>query len=146
MTAEFLDEGLPLFVRHFRDVGHYQDIALAPDRETYIKLEQVGLLRVYTARAAGDLIGYAIFFVKPNIHYRHSLQAQQDVIYIQPESRGFGADFIAWCDEQLKADGCQVVTHHVKAKPELNFSPLLEAQGYELIDLIYGKRLDKGGA
>lgn len=144
-TPELLDELLPLLVIHYKTVAHFKDIELAPCRETYLKLQEAGLLRVFTAReGAGGLIGYAVFFVKPNIHYRYSLQAQQDVLFIHPERRGFGSKFVAWCDEQLAAEGVQVSVHHVKAKKELNFAPMLEKQGYELVDLILAKRLDKG--
>jgi len=145
-TRELLDELLPLLHIHWKTVAHFQDIELAPDTEAYLKLQEHGMLRVFTAREeTSGLIGYAVFFVRPNIHYRKSLQAQQDVLFIHPEKRGFGAKFIAWCDKQLAAEGVQAVYHHVKAKPELNFSPLLEKQGYHLIDLIWAKRLDGKG-
>jgi N-acetylglutamate synthase-like GNAT family acetyltransferase len=62
---------------------------------------------------------------------------------VHPEYRstGAGPDLIRYCDEQLRADGCQAVYHHVKAAH--NFGPLLKRMGYELVDLIYAKRLDK---
>lgn len=145
-TPAFFDEVIPLFVLHYQQVAHYQDIKLAPDYERFLAIQKAGVLRVYTAREeTGELIGYAFFLVSPSLHYCGSLQALQDILFIHPERRGFGKEFIAWCDEQLKAEGVQVVYHHVKAKPELDFSALLERMGYTLVDKIYGKRLDKEG-
>lgn len=147
-SFELIEELIPLLHVHYKTVAHYQDIALDPDYDGYLKLHELGMLRIFTAREeTGSLIGYAIFFVRPNLHYRKSLQAVQDVLFIHPEKRGFGRHFIAWCDAELRREGVQAVYHHVKNKPELNFSPLLAAQGYELVDLIMAKRLDlPGGA
>lgn len=128
---------------HYEEISAFKDIPLDPDIASYAKIEEVGALRVFTAREdGGELIGYAVFFIKPNIHYRTSLQALQDILYIHPQKRGFGMRFIAWCDEQLKNESIQVVYHHVKAKH--NFGPMLERLGYGLVDLIYARRLDRG--
>lgn len=142
-VASVWSEALPLFKAHYEDIAHYQDIPLVPDFEQYLKLDELGFIKVFTARddSTNELIGYACYFVRPNLHYKTSLQASQDVIYIKRGRRGLGYRFIHWCDEQLKLLGVQVVYHHVKLKH--NFGPMLERQGYELIDLIYGKRLDR---
>lgn len=136
-------EAMPLFKKHFKEVSHYQDIELDIDVEKYLSLEQQGMLRVFIARKNFAAIGYALFFVKNNIRYQKSVQAVQDVLFIDPDHRGVGRKLIEYCDEYLRSEGIQVVYHHVKAKPELNFGPLLERMGYELVDLIYAKRLDK---
>jgi L-amino acid N-acyltransferase YncA len=135
-------EGLDLIRKHYEEIAKYKDIALDPDHETYHAIENAKNLRVFTARDADKkLIGYAVFFMRKNMHYKSSLQAVQDIIYIEKSRRGFGQKLIKYCDDQLKAEGVQVVYHHVKT--EHNFGPMLERQGYELIDLIYGRRLDE---
>ena len=132
---------MPLLQSHWREIAHYQDIPLDPDFTQYAALEDAGALRTYIARdAEGGMVGYAVFFVKANIHYKSSIQALQDILYIHPGSRGMGLRFIKWCDDQLRQEGVQVVYHHVKK--EHNFGPALERFGYQLIDLIYGRRLD----
>lgn len=138
------DEAADLFEEHYREVAHYLDIPLNPDHENYFGIENRGLLRVYTARERGILIGYSVYFLKRNMHYMDSLQAVQDIIFIQKNKRGggLGSKLILWCDEQLKDDGIQVVYHHVKVKEGLNFGPMLERHGYELIDQVYGRRLN----
>lgn len=135
-----LEEVEPILHEHYKEIAHFQDIPLDPDYDQYIQLEDAGVTRFYVARDKDNyMIGYALFFVRHNIHYKTSLQAMQDIIYIRKQSRGIGGRFIAWCDEQLRAEGVNVVYHHVKN--EHNFGPLLEKLDYKLIDHIYGRRL-----
>lgn len=142
-TPAFCDELKPLLEKHYLEIAHYQDIPLNPNFDQYLKLEEIGMLRCFTCRSDdGKLLGYAIFFVKHNLHYQSSLQAVQDIIFIDPSCRnaGFGAKFITFCDDKLKAESVQAVYHHVKEAH--NFGPLLERIGYKLVDLIYARRLD----
>lgn len=144
---DIVDEITPLLAQHWREIAHFKDIALEPDWEQYFKLEDMDWLRVFTVRddeapdiMASTLIGYAIFIVRSNPHYKSSVQATQDVIFIRPQHRGTGYKFIAWCDEYLRGQKVQVVYHHVKTAH--NFGPMLERQGYKAVDIIYAKRLD----
>lgn len=143
LTEEFLTGQMwPLLERHWKEVSAFLDIPLKPDFAKYVLMEQAGTVRNFIATLEGQLIGYAVFFVHPNIHYSTSLQAVQDVIYLEKSERGLGIgkSFIGWCDEQLRAEGVQVVYHHVKDK--LNFGPMLETLGYKRIEAVYGRRLD----
>lgn len=137
-------EILPLLHEHKDEIAHYADIELAPDVDAYNAAEDHGALRCYTARLDGVLVGYAIFFVKFNMHYRHSFQAVQDVLFVTKPHRhgrvGFG--LIRYSEEQLHAEGVQVVYQHLKTKiPET--IALFHKLGYEDIDLIVAKRLDR---
>lgn len=146
-SVAFIEEAIPLFVLHYKQIAHYQDIQLKPDYDYYLKLVELGMIRVFTAREeGGELIGYSIHFVRNNLHYSGSKQAVQDILFIHPEKRGFGGKFLEWCDQQLRAEGVQVSYHHVKARSDLNFGSLLERMGYQLVDQVYGRRLDKDGA
>jgi GNAT superfamily N-acetyltransferase len=139
------DELAPLLEQHWREVAFYQDIPLAPDTEVYGMAEDAGRLRCFTAREDGKLIGYSFYFVQQHPHYVGSKVAQQDVIFVDPAKRRgtLGARLIAWCDEQLRAEHVQVVTHHVKVAPHLDFGRLLERMGYEPTDTLWSKRLDR---
>ncbi len=140
--ATSLEEAKPLLYKHWDEIAHYKDIALDPDYEVYQKLEKNGMLQIFTARdAEGKIEGYAVFVLMYNPHYKKSLIAKQDIIYIDKQRRGIGMFFIRWCDDKLKEMGVQVVCHHVKEKH--NFGPALERIGYELQDLLYTKRLDQ---
>lgn len=141
MTRKWFDEAMPLLKLHYIEVAHYQDIELDPDIDQYERMENAGAIRCFVARdELGLMVGYAVFFIRHNIHYRKSLQAVQDIIFIDPKKRGFGTEFIQWCDEQLKIEGIQAVYQHVKIQHD--FGPLLKRLGYEPIDVIWGRRLD----
>lgn len=135
----------PLIEQHWREVAYYQDIALKPDTKRYELMEDAGVLRCYTAREDGRLIGYAFYFVMPHLHYADSLTAMQDVLFIEPEQRKgrLGFKLIAWCDDRLRDERVQVVTHHVKIAPHLNFGNLLARMGYEPTDMLWSRRLDQ---
>ncbi len=143
LTPELFEEMLPLFYKHWREIAHYQDIELNPDINFYESANRIGMLRIFTAREQEKLCGYCVYLVKQNPHYKDSKQASQDILFMDPEMRGNmqGFKFIRWCDTQLSVEGVQAVYQHVKTKH--NFGPALERMGYELVDLIYAKRLDK---
>ena len=64
------------------------------------------MIRVYTMRdPESNLIGYAVYIVRPNLHYKQTLTATEDIIFVHPDKRGYGMFFISWCDEQLKLIG-----------------------------------------
>ena len=133
---------MPLLQAHWREIAHYQDIELKPDVETYARLQAAGQLRCYTARDSGRLIGYVVFFVRPNPHYATSLQAHQDVLFVALDYRKgmVGVRLIRFAEQRLKAEGVQVIYHHAKRTNKVG--ELLKRLGYELVDEIYAKRLD----
>jgi len=142
LVSDLWEEATPLLEAHWREVAHYQDIALKPDVETYAKLQAAGQLRCYTARDCGRLIGYVVFFVRPNPHYATSIQAHQDVLFVALDYRKgmVGVRLIKFAEQRLRAEGVQVIYHHAKRTNKVG--ELLKRLGYELVDEIYAKRLD----
>lgn len=136
------DEAWPLLKAHWEEIARYKDIPLNPDFDLYHAAELNGVLRVYTARAEGLLIGYAAFMVRSNAHYKDSKQAVQDVVFLRKECRRgvAGIQLIKYAEDQLAEEGVQVVYHHVKVKN--NFGPILGRMGYEQVETIWAKRLD----
>lgn len=142
----FYPDGKELLYKHWREIAHYDDIPLDVDEEAYRRVEQSGMLRIFVARQGGKIVGYAVFIVRYNPHYMGSLQANEDVIYVDPACRRstIGLRLIRHCDEALAAEGVQVAFHHVKrAHPTLG--TILQRRGYEIVDIIYAKRLDRIG-
>lgn len=145
-AQDVFQEMIPLLHKHWNEIEHYKDMPLDPDFETYFRMEDADILRVFTARREtdGKLVGYAVFFVKVNLHYKNSLQALQDVLYIDPSARGmFGVKFITWTETQLKRENIQVVYQHIKIRTSRTVD-MFKRMGYTPIDLILGKRLDGG--
>lgn len=134
-------ELFPLALEHHKEVSFNKDLPLDPNFEVYVDLELAGTVKFFTAREEGTdkMVGYSAFFVQPDLHNKTLMTAIQDVIFITKEKRGFGSEFISWCDDQLKSLGVNTVYQHVKHSH--NHGQMLERKGYELIDLIYGKRL-----
>lgn len=141
LVTDIRREVQPLLELHWDEIAVDKDIPLNVDWASYTAGKAV---RVYTARDDGALVGYACFVLNHNKHYMDSLQAMQDVLFVHREHRRglMGYRFIRFCDDQLRAEGVQKVMHHVKKAH--NFGPVLERQGYEEIEIIYAKRLDKG--
>ena len=141
-SANLVGEMMPLFEKHYREIAAFKDIALAPDLAKYELLGAIGGLRIFTARMGDKLMGYEIVFVGPNLHYRASLQAQQDILFLDPSMRKglTGYKFIAWCDDQLKAEGVEVIMQHVKMAHD--FTPILERLGYQKHDIVMARRLN----
>ena len=90
MTKELFDEAWPLLERHYQEISGDKDIPLKPDIERYLELDLKEVTRTYTARDSSNVLtGYSVFIVSRNLHYITSVQAIQDVLYINPARRGF---------------------------------------------------------
>lgn len=143
-SRELIEEMVPLIKSHWEEITHYPDIPLEPNYEVYYQAQAAGSIRVYTVRQHGKLVGYSIFIVTPSLHSIHSLQAKQDALFIEKESRGYGGIFIGWCDQMLKVEGVEVTFHHVSLAH--NFGAVLERLGYQAIETVYTKRLNPEAA
>lgn len=137
--SQVMGEIRPLLEAHWQEIAQFPDIPLDPDYEQYARAEAAGQLRIYSARAE-SLVGYAIYIVGPAWHYRQSLQARQDILFLLPEYRRgrTGLKLIQYTEEQLQAEGVQVVYQQFKAW--LDFSPLLKR--HLLTGSVYARRLN----
>ena len=141
-VAHVMDEIKPLLEKHWEEIAHFKDIPLDPDYSVYTQAEMFDKIRVFTVRCDSVLIGYAVFYIG-SLHYKSTKTATQDILFLLPEHRGLtGCRLIEYCDNQLKSEGIEVVYQHVKVAHD--FGPLLRAMGYEEVDTIWAKRLDKG--
>lgn len=132
-----------LLYRHWEEIAHFKDIPLDVDWPVYETAEAAGKLRIYTVRDGGDLVGYAVYTLGQAPHYKGSLQAIQDVIFLAPEYRRgtAGIQLVAYADTMLKAEGAQVTYHHSKVRNPIDL--ILRRQRYELIERIWAKRHDR---
>lgn len=133
----------PLLLKHWAEISSNPDIALDVDVDAYRQSENAGMLRIYTARDEGVMVGYVAVLVHRGLHYRQSLQATQDVFYVDPAHRGrmLGFRLLRFMEDQLKAERVQIIYQHVKIKhPALG--ALLERIGYTATETIYSRRID----
>jgi GNAT superfamily N-acetyltransferase len=132
----------PLLEKHWEEIALNKDtIKLNPDWDAYADLEDAGILRIFTARSDGELVGYFVTFVKAHIHYKDHLFAYNDILFLTKEYRkGFtGSKLIKFAEKCLKEDGVSVVV--VNTKRHKPFDVLLEWLGYKHIENIYSKVL-----
>jgi len=138
---DIIEELTDLVNLHYEEMRPYDDIPLLVDWHRLIGLERMGVLKLYTARKEGVLVGYASFIVYPSMEYSTTLQASLTNIFIHAQHRGRGGAFISWCDEELKKLSVKIVYHHVKVKND--YGVLLKRLGYDMMNIEYAKRLDK---
>lgn len=106
--------------------------------EAYEALERPECLRLFTARVDGGLVGYCAYFVKRNMHYKSSLQALQDRQVMIGEHSDALAGLLTFAEQQLRAEGVQVIY-----QSQRDSGPLLKGLGYELVETIWAKGLDR---
>lgn len=125
------DEARELIDANHAETGALPGADFAPDRPRYEAIERNGVLRVFTARAAGGrLAGYALFVLGFHLHYPSVLFAMQDTLFLDAlHRRGReGLRFIDWQDAAFRADGVHVVYRHVTVR--CDYSRGLARMGY----------------
>jgi len=116
-VAAVWDEALPLMLVNHAETGALAGCEFDPDREKFEKLDELGMIRVFTARIDGGLVGYAAFIIGPHLHYRDTVWAIQDVVFLVPAHRGRAAiRFLRWQDDELACAGVDLVYRHVTVR------------------------------
>ena len=147
--ADVIDEIIPMFHAHYLEIATDQEIKpLDPDLDRYQELEDLEMLRIFTARERpapvegqdyydgkpATLIGYFNSFVMTHIHYQQTMVALNDIMYVTPAHRGgtVGYRLIKLAKADLKNLGADILIIHMKcAYP---FRPLLTKLGFHLTE------------
>lgn len=141
-ASDHIAEAWDLFERHRDELATNPDLMrLAPDRETYERIERSGALFALWCYVDKKLVGYSVNIHQRNMHYSALVFSQNDVLYIAPEHRknGTGLAIIKATEEASKARGCQMHIWH--AKPGTALDALLPRLGYGVQDILYSKVL-----
>ena len=143
---EFLDtvekDIKPLLQDHWEEIAlNKSAIKLNPDWDAYHNLEDNGILKVFTARSDGELIGYFVVLIRNHIHYKDHVFAANDVLFLKQEYRKglTGAKLMKFAEKCLKEDGVSVLV--VNTKRHKPFDGLLEWLGYSHVENVYSKYL-----
>lgn len=137
---KFRAEIEPLLEGHWREIALDHTAApLDPDWFEYARLDSLGQLHLLAVRNDGVLIGYYIGIVRPHLHYKSTLMAFNDVIYIKPEYRQgmVGVRLFKEIEKSLTVRGVKKM--FMNTKDHHNFGPILERLGYKKADIIYTK-------
>lgn len=145
-TFDEAKEGIALLLHaHWHEVGlSHEVMPLNPDWEKYQAAYEAGTLLIATARLDGALIGYNVFFIIPHIHYKTTMVAMNDVLFLQAAHRRgrVGMQLIAFAETVLRERGVVKVFMHVKK--HLNFGSLLGYLGYAPEETVWAKALTGG--
>lgn len=134
-SPRLIAEAAPLVDAHYHEIAWRKDkIPLDPDYEKYAAGAASGAIRIFTARQGGMLVGYAVFIVGPHLHYRQTVWAMNDVLYVTQGRRGYaaGTKLLRHAESALKATGAHVVGLHIKDKAD--FGPLAKRLGFERVE------------
>lgn len=138
--ATFAPEAAPLFEQHWKEIALDQDvIPLRVDAAGYETLDAAGMLHVVTVREAGVLVGYWVGFVKGHLHYRDTLHAHMDVVWLAPAHRKglAGYRLLQTVERTLRALGVVKIVMGCKLHHDL--SRLYARLGYTEIERTWSK-------
>jgi len=132
-----------LFSDMWSDMSRDQSLPpMEVDYDNYVRLEGLGVLRTFTVRWQGELVGAMVFFVAPNMHHRSSLWATCDVVWIRPDMRKpmVGMRLVRYAEITFEHDGVNVLRMGTKIKhPALG--RLLEYLGWTPVEVSWQKVL-----
>ena len=130
----------PLIEKHWELVALNQGaIKLNPDWQQYAKLDAAGILRVFTARESGELVGYCVLVVSRSMHYKDHIFANNDVTFVLPDHRAgaTGYQLLKYAEEHCAENNISCL--NINTKVHIPFDSLLVGMGFNLIERIYSK-------
>ena len=129
------EEIKPLLKLQWEEIGIFdkEQVSLNPNWDWYQILADKKNLHIITVRDEQKLIGYYISIITPHIHYKNTLIAENDILYLYKDYRKglTGYKLIKFAIEQLKVK-VQVIILSMKAKQ--SFFPLANRLGFKLTD------------
>ena len=136
--SDILEEVRPLTVMNHQDTDLFGE-PLDVDMPVLLQMEEMGMVRVYTMRKSGELVGYYQVMIYMHLHHKTFLIANQDTIFIKKGHRGHASKFVQYCDGELKKLGVRVVLQH---SPVTNdWRKVLERIGYSELQTTFQRRL-----
>ncbi len=135
---------LPLIEEHWELVALNKGaIKLNPDWKQYAQLDASGILKMFTARDDGKLVGYFILLVNSSLHYKDHVFAVCDIIFVTPEARkgATGYKLLKYAENWCKENNVSLL--NINTKVHMPFDSLLEKTGFNLIERLYSKYLGK---
>jgi|TARA_R110000744_G_scaffold152542_1_gene266659 GNAT superfamily N-acetyltransferase len=138
------EEIKPLLEKHWELVALNQgSIKLNPNWQEYARLDAAGILKIFTARSEGELVGYFVLMTSKSIHYQDHFFAINDVLFVLPDSRAgaTGYKLVKFAENHCKENGVSLLM--INTKVHIPFDNLMVGMGFDLIERIYSKFLGK---
>lgn len=140
--TDVLDECSDLIYDHWEDIALDQEnIKLDPDWDAYSMAEDSGRLVIVTARDQNELVGYSVYFVTMNMHYRLLMTADSDIFWLAKDRRKgmTGIKLIKASEKILKELGVMRILSKVKIHKDVG--KVFERLGYTPIERVYSKSI-----
>ena len=140
LTDELIEEITPILDIHRIELQSHE-MKLNPDWDAYKMMQEMDMLIWLIARDGDEIVGYSLFLIANNFHYKDFLYATEDVFYVIGDRRGsrIGINLIKKSEEILKERGVDVITHHAKFTNK--FAPFLEKLGYNKTEVMLAKKI-----
>ena len=126
--------------QHWEELANHKDIRpLDPDYQMYLAMNDMQIIRVFTVRSDGKLIGYSIWIVHNHLHYKTWLYAVSDIYWLDYEYRktGISFEFFFKIEDWLKSLGVKSIT--VQDKLQYSHNNFFTRVGYTPIEKNYEK-------
>lgn len=137
-----LEEALSMLTEHQARVAHFPTQRLDPDPHVWDEVEAAGLLRVFTVRDGGTLVGVGLLHVGPHPTWGHRT-AQQLALCVDPRvRRGWvGVAFLKYIERALRDEGCQYLYQETMPMTSPALPRVLTRLGYRPVGTLYAKEL-----
>lgn len=138
--SDILEEMKPMLKKHWEELANNKDIRdLDPDYPMYLAMNDMDILKIYTVKEDGKLIGYSIWIIANHLHYKTWKYAVSDVYYLGPEYRktGISFDFFFHIEDWLKSLGVKSCT--VQDKVNHSHGTFFNRVGFNLVENVYEK-------
>jgi len=138
--ANVKDDMKPLLEKHWEMVALNQGtIKLNPDWQEYARLDAAGILRIFTARQDGELVGYCVLIVNRSLHYKDHIFANNDVVFVLPDHRAgaTGYKLVKYAEDHCRENGISLL--NINTKVHIPFDDLMVGMGFDFIERIYSK-------
>lgn len=130
-----------MFDAHYEELSVTKNAKLNPDYDIYMKMDSHNMLEVILCKNDDEVIGYIVFFISPNLHYKDCLLATEDIYYLKPEYRKgtTGIKMFKFAEKYLKSINVNMIKYGTKT--HLDNSRLFEYLGYNFIEKIFTKEI-----
>lgn len=137
--TDIVDDIKPTLPLNYNELATYKDIPLDPNYPMYEQAAKLDLIRFYTARVGGELVGYAVVMILPrHAHYDHPW-ATSNLFWIHPAYRrsGAGRGLLSFVKKNLVGFVLQILSS--VDHPDLG--ELLDSEGFSRVEIVHSLRL-----
>ena len=138
--TQIQDEITPLLQEDWEEIGE-DHLPLNPDFESYGDLEANDLLKIFTARIEGKLVGYFVVIYVPSLQSKGKFLAINDTIFVSKAHRRkmIGPRLFRFAEKCVKQDGLDRLYVAITEKNDIGDN--LKRMGYNKIESRYEKVL-----